>query len=75
MKHNLIYAATMVICCLFTEHAVKVAPNNGALKSRVSRVSHMGEHHPEDLQALIKALKDVTARLPLPARATTLGEA
>ena len=49
--------ASGIVQVLRTEHAVEVAPNGGDLKSRVFRVSHMGEHHPEDFQALVKALE------------------
>ena len=64
-----------IVQALRTEHAIEVAPNGGVLKSRVFRVSHMGEHHPEDSRALVKALKEVTARSSLPAGPATWGEA
>ena len=69
------YDAYEIVQALRTEHAVEVAPNGGALKSRVFRVSHMGEHQPEDLRALVKGLEDVTANLSLLAGSATGGEA
>jgi len=64
-----------IVQALRTDHAIEVAPNGGALKSRVFRVSHMGEHHPEDSRALVKALEDVTTRSSLPVGPATWGEA
>ena len=69
------FDASEIVHTLRTEHAMEVAPNGGELKSRVFRVSHMGEHHPEDLQALVKALEDITARPSLAAESATRGEA
>jgi len=69
------FDAFEIVQALRTEHAVEVAPNGGDLKHRVFRVSHMGEHHPEDLQALVKGLEDITAHSSLTAGSTTGGEA
>jgi aspartate aminotransferase-like enzyme len=69
------FDAYEIVRALRTEHAVEVAPNGGDLKGRVFRVSHMGEHHPEDFQALVEALEDVTARLSLHAESAARGEA
>jgi len=64
-----------IVQALRTEHAIEVAPNGGDLKHRVFRVSHMGEHGPEDFSALIRALEQITARLLLPAASEMRGEA
>ncbi len=69
------FDAYEIVQALRTEHAIEVAPNGGCLKSRVFRVSHMGEHHPGDFQALVKALEDITARSSLSAGSATKGEA
>jgi aspartate aminotransferase-like enzyme len=69
------FDATEIVHALRTEYAMEVAPNGGDLKNRVFRVSHMGEHHPEDFQALVKALEDITARSSLAAGLATRGEA
>ncbi len=64
-----------IVQALRTRHTIEVAPNGGALKSRIFRVSHMGEHHPDDSQALVRALKEVTVRSSLPVGPATWGEA
>lgn len=69
------FDAYEIVHALRTEYAMEVAPNGGDLKNRVFRVSHMGEHQPEDFQALVKALEDITARSPLAAGLATRGEA
>jgi aspartate aminotransferase-like enzyme len=69
------FDAQEIVHTLRTEHAMEVAPNGGDLKNRVFRVSHMGEHPPEDLKALVKALEDTTARLSVAADMAARGEA
>lgn len=69
------FDASEIVHALRTEHAMEVAPNGGDLKSRVFRVSHMGEHHPGDFKALVKALEDITARSSLVAGSAKRGEA
>ena len=67
--------ASEFVHALRTECGIEVAPNGGDLKSRVFRVSHMGEHSPEDVQALVKGLGDISARLSLSCVPVTRGEA
>ena len=68
------FDAYEIVQALRTEYAIEVAPNGGSLRSRVFRVSHMGEHRRGDTQALVTALKDITARLPLPVGTATEGD-
>lgn len=67
------FDAYEVVQALRTDFGIEVAPNSGALKHRVFRVSHMGEHSPEDSTSLIRALADITARLSRPEKAATGG--
>ncbi len=53
-----------IVQALRTEHAIEVAPNGGSLKSRIFRVSHMGEHLAADFRALMKGLENITSRSP-----------
>ncbi len=59
------FGAHDIVHALRTEYAIEVAPNGGSLKSRIFRVSHMGEHHPEDVRALVVGLEKITARSPV----------
>ncbi len=68
------FDAYEIVQALRTEHAVEVAPNGGPLKSRIFRVSHMGEHSSEDFQALVKGLEKITARSPIQAEAARRGD-
>jgi aspartate aminotransferase-like enzyme len=49
--------ASMLVEELQRRHDIVVAPNGGALKSRVFRISHMGDQDDADLKRLIPALK------------------
>ncbi len=60
------FDAYELVQALRSEYAMEVAPNGGDLKSDVFRVSHMGEHSPEDSRALVQALGNIAARLPRP---------
>jgi aspartate aminotransferase-like enzyme len=52
--------APEVVNALRVDHGIEVAPNGGDLRQRIFRVSHMGEHHAQDLEALIEALEHIT---------------
>ena len=69
------FDAYELVQALRSEYAVEVAPNGGGLKSRVFRVSHMGEHSPEDFHALVKGLGDISARFSRPPVTATRGGA
>jgi aspartate aminotransferase-like enzyme len=67
------YDAYEIVQALRADFGIEVAPNGGALKHRVFRVSHMGEHSPEDSRTLTGALSGITAKLSVPERAATGG--
>ena len=68
------FDAYEIVQALRTDHAIEVAPNGGALKSRIFRVSHMGEHLPEDFHALVKGLENITSRSAIHAKPATRGD-
>jgi aspartate aminotransferase-like enzyme len=68
------FNAYEIVQALRTDHAIEVAPNGGSLRSRVFRVSHMGAHPPDDIQALVKGLENITARSAIHAEPATRGD-
>lgn len=52
-------SAVGVVEALQKEHNCVVAPNGGALRDSVFRVSHMGNTNPVDIDVLVTALKQV----------------
>lgn len=56
-------SAKTLVQKLQTDYQIYLAPNGGNLGDRVFRVSHMGEQTPSDVQLVVQALKDLTARL------------
>lgn len=50
--------ACEIVALLESRYNICVAPNGGALRDTVFRVSHMGDQHEEDIDVLIEAFDD-----------------
>lgn len=68
------FDAHAIVQTLRTRYAIEVAPNGGTLKSKVFRVSHMGEHRPQDQQSLTQALEEICSRRCLDRPSANQGE-